>query len=211
MEILTEDGRVTGIKLIRMREGEPDASGRRSVKPIEGSEFVVPCSTVIAAIGQKTDTSVFCEADGIELSRRRTIVVNDALETSREGVFAGGDAAAGPTSLIWGMAQGEIAANSIHEYLMTHATGFIPRQRMSAMIREAKLLEGEKPHREVPLVPRQKQTHLAADVRKSSWEEAEHGLSHDDALTEASRCMRCYRIFAVSTLRPIPGKSELED
>lgn len=211
VEILTEDGRVTGIKLVRMREGEPDASGRRSVKPIEGSEFVIPCSTVIAAIGQKTDTSVFSETDGIELSRRGTIVVNDALETSREGVFAGGDAAAGPTSLIWGMAQGEIAANSIHEYLMTHATGFIPRQRMSAMIREAKLLEGEKPHREVLLVPRQKQTHLAADVRKSSWEEAEHGLSHDDALTEASRCMRCYRIFAVSTLRPIPGKSELED
>ena len=59
VEILTEDGRVTGIKLIRMREGEPDASGRRSVKPIEGSEFVIPCSTVIAAIGQKTDTSVF--------------------------------------------------------------------------------------------------------------------------------------------------------
>ena len=166
---------------------------------------------MIAAIGQKTDTSVFSETDGIELSRRGTIVVNDALQTSREGVFAGGDAAAGPTSLIWGMAQGEIAANSIHEYLMTHATGFIPRQRMSAMIREAKLLEGEKPHRDVPLVPRQKQTHLAADVRKSSWEEAERGFSCDDALTESARCMRCYRIFAISTLRPIPGKSELED
>lgn len=211
VEILTEDGRVTGIKLVRMAEGEPDASGRRSVKPVPGSEFVIPCRTVIAAIGQKTDTSIFSERDGIELTRRGTIAVNAALATSREGVFAGGDAAAGPTSLIWGMAQGETAANSIHEYLMTHATGFIPRQRMSEMIKEAKLLADAEPPRPVTFVPRQKQRHTAPDERKYSWDEAEHGLSHDDALKEASRCMRCYRIFAISTLRPIPGKSELEE
>lgn len=211
VEILTENGRVTGIRLVRMQEGEPDASGRRSVRPIEGSEFVIPCSTVIAAIGQKTDTTIFRDTDGIELSRRGTIVVNDALETSREGVFAGGDAAAGPTSLIWGMAQGETAAHSIHEYLMTNATGFIPRRRMSELIKEAKLLDDVEPHRAVTFVPHRQQIQMEPEVRKTSWEEAEHGLSPDDALTEALRCMRCYRIFAISTLRPIPGKSEFEE
>ena len=109
------------------------------------------------------------------------------------------------------MAQGETAAHSIHEYLMTNATGFIPRRRMSELIKEAKLLDDVEPHRAVTFVPHRQQIQMEPEVRKTSWEEAEHGLSPDDALTEASRCMRCYRIFAISTLRPIPGKSEFEE
>lgn len=211
VEVMVEEGRVIGLKLIRMQEGEPDASGRRSVKPIAGSEFIVPCRYVIAAIGQKLDDSVFSEADGIKLTKRGTIEVDESLQTSREGVFAGGDAAAGPTSLIWGMAQGQDAANAIHEYLMTHTPGFNARRRMSRLIKEANLLGACAPERAVVLQPRQVMSHLAPQARVQNWDEVEHGFTDQEAWAEAKRCMRCYRLFGVSTLKPIPGKTASED
>ena len=211
VEVMVEEGRVIGLKLIRMQEGEPDASGRRSVKPIAGSEFIVPCRYVIAAIGQKLDDSVFSEADGIKLTKRGTIEVDESLQTSREGVFAGGDAAAGPTSLIWGMAQGQDAANAIHEYLMTHTPGFNARRRMSRLIKEANLLDTCAPERAVVLQPRQVMSHLAPQARVQNWDEVEHGFTDQEAWAEAKRCMRCYRLFGVSTLKPIPGKTASED
>lgn len=211
VEVMVEEGRVIGLKLIRMQEGEPDASGRRSVKPIAGSEFIVPCRYVIAAIGQKLDDSVFSEADGIKLTKRGTIQVDESLQTSREGVFAGGDAAAGPTSLIWGMAQGQDAANAIHEYLMTHTPGFNARRRMSRLIKEANLLGTCAPERAVVLQPRQVMSHLAPEARIQNWDEVEHGFTDQEAWAEAKRCMRCYRLFGVSTLKPIPGKTASED
>ncbi len=209
--VIVENGRVTGLRLVRMAEGEPDASGRRSVKPVPGSEFVIPCRYVIAAIGQKLDGSIFSEADGIALTKRGTIAVDASLQTSREAVFAGGDAAAGPTSLIWGMAQGQTAASSIHEYLMTDMPGFVPRRRMTDIIRSANLLTGCKPERPVALRPRRKLSHLDPETRSSNWEEVEHGFTDEDAWQESQRCLRCYRLFAVSTLSPIPGKSEMEE
>ena len=211
VEVMVEEGRVIGLKLIRMQEGEPDASGRRSVKPIAGSEFIVPCRYVIAAIGQKLDDSVFSESDGIKLTKRGTIEVDESLQTSREGVFAGGDAAAGPTSLIWGMAQGQDAANAIHEYLMTHTPGFNARRRMSRLIKEANLLGTCAPERAVVLQPRQVMSHLAPQARVQNWDEVEHGFTDQEAWAEAKRCMRCYRLFGVSTLKPIPGKTASED
>ena len=211
VEVMVEEGRVIGLKLIRMQEGEPDASGRRSVKPIAGSEFIVPCRYVIAAIGQKLDDSVFSEADGIKLTKRGTIEVDESLQTSREGVFAGGDAAAGPTSLIWGMAQGQDAANAIHEYLMAHTPGFNARRRMSRLIKEANLLGTCAPERAVVLQPRQVMSHLAPQARVQNWDEVEHGFTDQEAWAEAKRCMRCYRLFGVSTLKPIPGKTASED
>jgi formate dehydrogenase beta subunit len=105
--ILVENGRVVGIELVRMHQTEPDASGRRAVKPLPGSEFIIPCSYVIAAIGQKMDPTVFTPEDGIALTRWGTIETKENFTTTREGVFAGGDAATGPKTLILAMAQGE--------------------------------------------------------------------------------------------------------
>ena len=211
VEVLSENGCVTGIKLVRMTEGEPDASGRRAVTPIPGSEFVIPCRYVIAAIGQKLDQTIFCAADGIRFTKRGTIEVDESLQTSRPGVFAGGDAAAGPTSLIWGMAQGQEAATAIHEYLMTDATGFNPRRRMSRLLKTANLLGTCAPTRSVVQRPRQIASHLSPDTRMKTWDEVEHGLTNQQAWEEAKRCLRCYRLFAVATLKPIPGKSALEE
>ena len=80
-----EDGKVTGVRLTKMELTEKDARGRRGVRPVEGSEFDLPCATVIAAIGQKVERNVFTEADGVLLSRWGTISVTPALATTRPG------------------------------------------------------------------------------------------------------------------------------
>lgn len=210
VEILVENNEVVGVKLVRMAEGEPDASGRRSVAPVPGSEYVVACRHVIAAIGQKLDQSIFSPADGITFTRRGNIEVDDAMMTRREGVFAGGDAQTGPTTLIEGMAAGEHAAQSIHEFLMTDGTGFVPSRRMHQMIACAGEVWAVKPPREVVRLRREKMPHLPAAERVDNWHEVEQGFTTDQAYAEAKRCMRCYRLFAVSTLRPIPGKSGVD-
>ena len=209
--VVSEGGRVVGLKVVRMKEEEPDATGRRRVSPIAGSEFVIPCRYVIAAIGQKLDTSIFSPEDGIALTKRGTIEVDEFLQTSREGVFAGGDAAAGPTSLIWGMAQGQQAASAIHEYLLTRTPGFIPRIRMAELIKKGHLLDEVHPDRARLYQPRQHIGVLPAQDRVGHWQEVEQGLTQDQAWQEAKRCMRCYRLFGVSTLKRIPGNSALEE
>ena len=78
----------------------------------------MPCRYVIAAIGQKLDTSIFCEADGIRLTKRGTIEVDESLRTSREGVFAGGDAVTGAATVILAMGAGKKAAASIKKELL---------------------------------------------------------------------------------------------
>jgi len=105
------------IKCIRMQLGEPDASGRRRPVPIEGSEFTLEANTLIMAIGQKVEDEAVEDVD-MQVSRRGTIEVNPInLETSVEGIFAGGDCETGPTDAIHAIAAGKEAAYFIHHYL----------------------------------------------------------------------------------------------
>ena len=203
-EILHEDGIVTGLKLSRLKEIPVEGSRRGKLEKIEGSDFEIACSTVIAAIGQKLDENTFKNEDGIVFGKKGNISVTAALQTTRPGVFAGGDAATGPTTLIDGMAQGERAAKSIDEYLTRGSVGFTPREAMRAMIAEAKLLKEsgqgldvlEKPREEVPMIE--------PSCRKN-FDEVEIGFNREEATREAARCMRCYRVLAVMTARTIPG------
>ena len=116
-ELVIENGKVVGLRCIKLREGAPEANGRRKLIEIPGTEFVIPCSNVISAIGQRIDQSIFEQKDNILFDKRGNISVTESLATSRPGVFAGGDCATGPTTLIGGMAQGQTAAEAIHEYL----------------------------------------------------------------------------------------------
>ena len=204
--ILVEDGRVTGIELVRMRETESDASGRRGVEAVPGSEHVIPCSRVIAAIGQKVDTSAFAPEDGIRLTRSGTIETREDFTTSRRGVFAGGDAAVGAKTLILAMAHGEGAAKSIDAFLRTGEPAFSPRRRMGAIIRETKLLDACRPAKPVPEAPRHRVVTLesAHRVCEGRWSEVEAGMTAPEAWSESKRCMRCYRLVALTTRDPIP-------
>lgn len=205
--IIVEDGRVVGIELVRMYQTEPDQSGRRGVKPIAGSEFVIPCSTVIASIGQKMDASVFSPGDGITLSRWNTIETKADYTTSRKGVFAGGDAAVGAQTLILAMAHGEGAARSIDAYLKSGEAAFFPRKRLSRIIRKADLLGQCRPEKGYPHVERFEVPMRDARKRieETPWEEVEFGMTDSDGWKESKRCMRCYRLIGVTTRDPIPG------
>jgi len=108
---------VTGLECQKMELGEPDESGRRRPVPIKGSEFVLEVETVIEAIGQKPNPIIQATTPGLDVGKRGTVVTNDDLCTSREGIFAGGDLARGGATVILAMRDGKKAAQSIHQYL----------------------------------------------------------------------------------------------
>lgn len=110
------NGFVTGIRVIKMELGEPDAKGRRRPVPIEGSEYVIDCDTVIIAIGTSPNPLIKSTTEGLEVNPHGGIIVNEAGLTSREHVYAGGDAVTGAATVISAMGAGKTAAGSIMEY-----------------------------------------------------------------------------------------------
>lgn len=205
-----ENGEITGLRVLDMERTEPDASGRRGVRPIPGSAHVIPCRHVIAAIGQKTDAAMLRADEGIERDRKNCIRINAAHETSRKGVFAGGDCtsgprASGPTTMIMGMGHAYFAARSIDQFLSTDQVPFDSRWRLSEWIAGGKLLDDAAP---VPAKPRQERVsvrEIAPECRAGNFDEVEQTMTREEAWAEASRCMRCYRVLSVITRDPIPG------
>ncbi len=112
-----KNGFVTGIKCIKMELGEPDASGRRRPVAIPGSEFVLDVDAVIISIGTSPNPLIKDTTKGLEVNKRGCIIVNEDGLTSRDGVYAGGDAVTGAATVISAMGAGKLAAKSIDEYL----------------------------------------------------------------------------------------------
>lgn len=114
-----DKGWVEGIECVRMELGEPDESGRRSPIPVEGSEFVIPCDVVIMALGTSPNPLIKSTTRGLETNRRGCIMADEDGRTTREGIFAGGDAVTGAATVILAMGAGRKAAAAIHEYLQS--------------------------------------------------------------------------------------------
>lgn len=112
-----DDGNVTGIRCVKMELGEPDESGRRSPHPIEGSEFDMDVDCVIMAIGTSPNPLIKSTTAGLDVNRRGGIIADENGQTSREGVFAGGDTVTGAATVIKAMGAGKVAAKSIDEYI----------------------------------------------------------------------------------------------
>ena len=208
--LVVEDGEITGLSVVDMERTEPDASGRRGVRPIPGSEHVIPCRHVIAAIGQKTDAALLREDEGIARDRKNCIVINAAHETSRKGVFAGGDCtsgprASGPTTMIMGMGHAYFAARSIDQFLSTDQVPFDSRWRLSEWIARGRLLDDGAPAPAKPRQPRVGVREIPPERRTHNFDEVEQTMTREEAWSEASRCMRCYRVLSVITREPIPG------
>lgn len=119
VEILSDEkGWVNGIKCIRMELGEPDASGRRSPVEVPGSEFVIDVDVVIMSLGTSPNPLISSTTKGLELNKRKCIVADEEFgRTSKDGVFAGGDAVTGAATVILAMGAGRAAAKGIDEYL----------------------------------------------------------------------------------------------
>jgi glutamate synthase (NADPH/NADH) small chain len=113
-----EDGRLAGMRCIRMALGDPDASGRRRPVPVEGSEFEVDVDTVILALGYTGDEASVGSVPGLQADPGHLIVIDPGTgATSREGVYAGGDAVLGPALVVTAVAQGRRAAEAMDAYL----------------------------------------------------------------------------------------------
>lgn len=112
------NGFVTGMKCIKMQLGEPDERGRRRPIPIEGSEFVLDVDTVVISIGTSPNPLIKSTTAGLEVNKRGGIIVEeDTGATTKEGVYAGGDAVTGAATVISAMGAGKTAAKAIDEYL----------------------------------------------------------------------------------------------
>ena len=112
-----EKGWVTGLSCVEMELGEPDESGRRSPVVKEGSDFTLDCDVVIMALGTSPNPLLKATTKGLETNRRGCIVASEVGATSREGVFAGGDAVTGAATVILAMGAGRRAAKAIDEYI----------------------------------------------------------------------------------------------
>ena len=112
-----ENGRVCGMNCIRMELGEPDASGRRRPIEVPGSDFVLEVDTVIMSLGTSPNPLIRSTTPGLETNRKGCLIVNEQEMTTRDGVFAGGDAVTGAATVILAMGAGKKAAAAIDSYL----------------------------------------------------------------------------------------------
>jgi glutamate synthase (NADPH/NADH) small chain len=113
-----KNGFVTGMRCIRMELGEPDAKGRRRPVPVEGSDFTLDVDTVIMSIGTSPNPLIKMTTDGLDVNSRGGIIVEEATgATTKEGIYAGGDAVTGAATVISAMGAGKTAAKAIDEYL----------------------------------------------------------------------------------------------
>jgi formate dehydrogenase beta subunit len=203
--IVSENGRVVGVNLVKLHCAGVDARGRNVVEVTPDSEQFMGCTVLIAAIGQQVQPDIFQPEDGVKLNRWKCVDVDQStLMTSRPGVFAGGDCASGPSALVNAMAGGLQAARGIDDWIQLGYVRLSPRSRMREILNEHKMLSSDCIDVPVKMQYRVHHPELDPEVRKTMFEEVEGAISQEQAYREARRCMRCYRIYSVITSEPIP-------
>ena len=183
--VLTQNGKVLGLELIRMEPGEKDASGRKAPNPIAGSEFQVAVDTVISATGQGPDLGFLTDSRGVAVYRK-TIQVDEGLKTQNPKIWAGGDVVSGPSTVVASMAHGKIAAGKIMEVLTGRPSPFAGLPLRVRGVGDYTAISEE-----VPQQPRQEMALRQPKVRRRDFEEVGLGLTMDQAVAEARRCLQC--------------------
>jgi NADPH-dependent glutamate synthase beta subunit-like oxidoreductase len=173
-----------------MELGGFDAGGRRRPVPVKGSEFILEVGWVIPAIGYLPDLSCLPQNDGFRVSKAGTLVVDPiTLATSIPGVFAGGDAVTGPSTVVEAMASGYEAAVSIDRHLKGQD---LYRERNFRPLRRADVPKTEGGEEgEESIRPRASMPAMAAGRRVCTFEEVNLGFNEETAIREARRCLRC--------------------
>ncbi len=189
LEIVADKGRFSCLNCVRMKLGKPDESGRKRPEPIKGSEHIVEADLVISAIGQSTDIPVVAPKKKLAANRNGTVKIDPkTLMTSVDGVFAGGDCVTGPATLIEAIAAGNRAAESMDRYLqgLGAETGGLSFEGVDLKARRSEGYVTKKGPEAVPFLEMKKRT--------GTFGEVEGGFSAADAMNEAKRCLRCYRV-----------------
>jgi len=187
VQILAENGKVTGLKCVRMELGEPDDRGRRRPIPIADSEFVMPMDTVIPSVSQAPDLSFLPGDTDLKIGAHDTLDVDPITgATNLEGIFAAGEVVTGPWIAVQAMISGREAAISVDRYLND--------QDMRKGRDTKKVFEEAQPHKErwnVEVKPRVKMPRLSLEERKGNFKEVDLGLTEEMAIEEARRCLNC--------------------
>ena len=190
--ILTAHGRISGIEAVHVSfmRFEPDGSLSMETEP--NSEHILPCDTVIFAIGQRAGLAFIPEDAGVGITRKGTVAVNpNTFAASRPGVFAAGDATSGTAFVIEAVASGHQAAENIHKYLRgerleSRRHPELPVVRLSPTEVAARMRQGE-----IVVKPRVRMAALEPNSRRSSFEEVNLGYTEAEARAEAARCLEC--------------------
>ncbi len=187
VKVIVEDGKAKGLECVKMALGEPDSSGRRRPEPISGSEFVIDTDCIITALSQEADLEFLGDDSGIEATKWGTLVVDDGLKTSKEGVFAGGDVALGPSTIIQCIAQGHQASKSIDCYLRGESVEVSKDKTWVTLIEGDYIQERESnfdstPREEMVTIPKS---------QRGSFDLVELGFAESQARLEAERCLKC--------------------
>ena len=190
IKIITENGKLKAVEFKGMKLGERDESGRRSPVPIEGSEHQVELDTLVISISERPDIT-FLTKENLEFSKWDTLPVDpEIFLTKMEGVFAGGDLVTGPNTVVNAAASGKIASRSIDQYLSGKEVKREYRiTRPSMYIKPLELPDEEL--EELLATRRPQMACLSVEDRKSNYNEVEHGLTEEQAVKEAKRCLRC--------------------
>ncbi|BBO84527.1 NADPH-Fe(3+) oxidoreductase subunit beta [Desulfosarcina ovata subsp. sediminis] len=195
VSIVADGEEITGLKCQRMELGEPDASGRRRPVPVQGSEFVIDCDTIIPAVGQVCVVDcVLPEEDA--LTPWKTLVVDQTtFQSETSHIFGGGDCVTGPATLIKALAAGKHAARFIAEYLEAGQCTGKPIDILRKLITPDTVCDPQETFAYPGQTLRAHPEIMAPDVRIGSFDEVEKGFSAAQARVEAARCLRCYRLM----------------
>ncbi len=184
-------GKVTGVEFIRMKLGEPDASGRRRPEPAPGTEFAIDCDRVLLAIGQGPELDwIGPGSEGVTKTRNRRLTADAVtFETGRPGVFGSGDVRIGAATVVQAIAEGRRAAYAVDAYLKGNDLAAI-RTRQTLAEPQPEFLSI------VPFTGEVKEARyrlkaLEAEQRNHNYVEYEIPYSTDEAVAESTRCLQC--------------------
>jgi len=215
--IADESGQITGVECVRMAMGEPDASGRRRPEPMAGSEFVIECDTVIPAIGQDPDLSFIPHDCGIDITKWNTIVTKyvplkgadgrnlkdgmgnelaRTLITDLDGVFASGDAEIGPLTVVACVGNAHRAASVIQRWIEEGKAYITDDELMEDILTNLPVYDKNEQVAWLDSASRVHQAEIHGKDRAShgNYQEVELGFTNKQAVKEAERCLRCYRM-----------------
>ncbi len=185
--LIEDNRRLTGLEIQKNRLGEPDESGRARPVPVPDSEEIFPLDTLIIAVGEQPDVKTI-EGFGIDIGKGERLIVNkNTMETSRQGVFAGGDVVTGPYTVVDAIASGGEAACIIDRYikgeeLYQPQIPNIPQDYIAPV--KTTDITPDAANRVVPPV-------IPSKARICNFDEVEGVISKEDAAREAGRCLRC--------------------
>jgi heterodisulfide reductase subunit A-like polyferredoxin len=187
VRFIGREGRVAEVESIRMKLGEPDASGRRRPVPIKGSEFRTAVDHVVVSIGLTPETGLF--KGELELEKNGTIRVDpETLQTSLEDVFAGGDVVTGPSLIVNAIGQGKRAAFYIDRYLSGQDLKAVPFETPMPVVDKKEVIGRQKAYSRLEPVETRG---LDPSERARDFREIEWPLSEEEARAGASRCLDC--------------------